>query len=74
MITVTSRAALRSIANEAGRQYEFYDRRNCHELAQLWSEIGAEVYMALHQHADLLIRLEDVISNPPIIKSGEQHE
>lgn len=71
MIKVTSRAALRSIANEAGRQGEFYSRRNIDELATLWSEIECEVYSALQQDKDLLIGIQEIQKTPIPIKGCE---
>jgi hypothetical protein len=71
MIKVTSRAALRSIANEAGRQGEFYSRRNIPELATLWSEIECEVYSALQSDRNLLIGIQENMSSPIPIKPGE---
>lgn len=72
---VNSPNILRSVINEAGRQADFYSRRQGAELeCEFWSELEALASEARRRgHALYIITWESSI-NPLPIKGGEQGE
>lgn len=55
--TIAANDALRSLTNEAGRQSDYYHRRNMDSLTQMWSEIEALAFAAGRTHRALRIYL-----------------
>jgi hypothetical protein len=70
-VEVAGERQLRSLVNEAGRQFSYYQRQDSQDLAIMWSEIEAVAFCAKQRGASLLIGVKNGPSTP-IIKHGEQ--
>lgn len=70
-MVIQSRNYLRSLANEAARQGEFYSSRNQPFLSGMWFDIEALVTEAMARNHELVLITREVQSTPLPIKSGE---
>ena len=74
---ITGNDCLRSLTSEAGRQSDYYHRRQMPALTQMWAGIEALAFEASRSSGSLGVELNNtrVKDNPPIpIKAGEQHQ
>lgn len=68
-MTIQGSAALRSLTSEAGRQAEYYARRDMTILAGMWSEIERLAFAAGRANACLTISTP-AEECPSIVKQG----
>lgn len=72
MITTSSPEVLRSIIAEAGRQSDFYHRRNDQEIADFWASLEGLAFEAKAKRLTVLITTRGNTETPHSIKACEQ--
>lgn len=71
MLRITDASVLRSVINEAGRQSDFYQRKQDMQKREAWSQIEAYAWDAMRRGGALLITVSEGNITPIPIKACE---
>lgn len=75
MIITSSPELLRSLISEAGRQADFYSRRDgATQQCTFWNDLEALAHEARRSGRPLVITIRETTPNPIPIKGGEQDQ